>query len=60
MGGVIYTSEPVRGNVFSLDYYSLTPRGNALLANAFITAINKAYKANLPVVDVNILPSTAQ
>ncbi len=60
IGGVVYSSQPVRGNVFSLDYYSLTPRGNGLLANAFITAINKAYKANLPVVDVNSLPATAQ
>ena len=60
VGGVVYTSEPVRGNVFSLDYYSLTPRGNGLLANAFIAAINKAYKANIPVVEVNSLPDTAQ
>jgi len=58
--GVVYTTEPVRGNVFSVDYYSLTPRGNGMLANAFITAINKAYKANLPAVNVNTLPTTAQ
>ena len=60
IGGVQYSSEPVRGNFFSLDYYSLTPRGNGLLANAFITAFNKAYRANLPVVDVNSLPTTAR
>ena len=60
MGGVQYSSEPVRGNFYSLDYYILTPRSNALLANTFITAFNKAYRANLPVVDVNSLPTTAR
>lgn len=60
VGGVQYSSEPVRGNFYSLDYYTLTPRGNALLANTFITAFNKAYRANLPVVDVNSLPTTAR
>ncbi|WP_210519620.1 hypothetical protein [Hymenobacter terricola] len=60
IGGVVYSAEPVRGNVFSLDYYSLTPRGNGLVANAFITAINKAYHANIPAVDVNSLPTTAR
>ena len=60
VGGVVYSSEPVRGNFFSLDYYSLTPRGNGLLANTFIAAINKAYKANIPAIDVNTLPVSAQ
>jgi len=58
VGGVQYSAEPVRGNFFSLDYYTLTPRGNGLLANAFITAINKAYRSNIPAVDVNSLPTT--
>ncbi|WP_201983085.1 hypothetical protein [Hymenobacter rubidus] len=60
VNGVQYSSEPVRGNFYSLDYYTLTPRGNGLLANAFITAINRAYKANIPAIDVNKLPATAQ
>ena len=60
IGGVQYSTAPVRGGVFSVDYYSLTPRGNGLLANAFIGAINYAYKASLPAVDVNKLPTTAQ
>ena len=60
VGGVVYSAEPVRGNFFSLDYYSLTPRGNGLLANAFIAAINKAYRATIPSVEVNSLPTTAQ
>ena len=60
VSGVTYTTEPVRGNFFSLDYYSLTPRGNALLANAFILAINSAYRASIPTIDVNKLPVSAQ
>jgi hypothetical protein len=60
VGGVVYSSEPVRGNFFSLDYYTLTPRGNGVVANAFITAINKAYRANIPAVEVNNLPTVAR
>ncbi|MDQ2772135.1 MAG: hypothetical protein M3Y54_16740 [Bacteroidota bacterium] len=58
--GVVYNLLPVRGNFFSLDYYSLTPRGNAQLANAFIGAINRGYRANIPGIDANSLPPTAQ
>jgi hypothetical protein len=60
VAGVQYSPEPVRGNFFSPDYYSLTPRGNGLLANAFISAINRAYRTNLPAIDVNTLPTSAQ
>lgn len=60
VSGVTYSSELVRGNFFSLDYYTLTPRGNALLANSFIAAINRGYRANIPFIDVNSLPTTAQ
>ncbi|MBO2013145.1 hypothetical protein [Hymenobacter negativus] len=60
VGGVQYSAEPVRGGFFSTDYYSLTPRGNGLLANAFITAINRAYRTNIPAIDVNTLPTIAQ
>ena len=57
VGGVVYSAEPVRGKVFSLDGYSLTPRGNALLANGFVRAINRHYGATLPLLDVNSLPA---
>ena len=60
VNGVTYSAEPVRGNFFSLDFYSLTPRGNALLANTFILAINTAYRANIPAIEVNKLPTSAQ
>ncbi|GAB3850554.1 hypothetical protein GCM10028822_16080 [Hymenobacter terrigena] len=60
VGGVQYSPELVRGNFFSLDYYSLTPRGNGLLANAIIAALNRAYRTQIPAIDVNRLPATAQ
>lgn len=60
VGGVLYSAEPVRGNFFSLDYYTPTPRGNALIANAFIAALNKAYKSKIPAIDANNLPSVAR
>ncbi|MBF9220028.1 hypothetical protein [Hymenobacter ruricola] len=60
VGGVVYSAEPVRGNFFSTDFYSLTPRGNGLLANAFISAINRAYRSNIPSLDVNDLPTTTE
>ena len=60
VNGVMYSAELVRGNFFSLDYFSLTPRGNGLLANAFILAINIAYRANIPAIEVNKLPTSAQ
>lgn len=60
VNGVTYSGEPVRGNFYSLDNYTLTPRGNGLLANAFILAINNAYRASIPAIDVNKLPTVAQ
>jgi lysophospholipase L1-like esterase len=41
----------ITGNLFSLDGLHLTPMGNAILANAFIKAINQQYKANVPIVN---------
>ena len=60
VAGVQYSPELVRGNFFSLDYYTLTPRGNGLLANAIIAALNRAYRTQIPAIDVNRLPATAQ
>jgi lysophospholipase L1-like esterase len=42
----------VSGGVFSLDGIHLTPRGNAIVANIFLSAINDKYKAKIPLVDV--------
>ena len=60
IGGVQYSAVPGSGGIYSADLYSFTPRGNGLLANAFIQALNVAYGANIPFVDNNSLPTTAQ
>ncbi|MBG8552593.1 hypothetical protein [Hymenobacter guriensis] len=59
INGVEYSGDPIRGNFFSLDLYSLTPRGNGLVANEFLRQINSYYRANLPLLDVNQLPTTS-
>ncbi len=51
--GVTYNGSPlnfsfVSGGTFSLDGINLTGRGNALLCNEFIKAINKKYNAQIP------------
>lgn len=54
--GVLYNGinmnvDFVTGGAFSLDGRNLNPRGQALLANKFIQAINVRYKANIPYAD---------
>ncbi len=46
--GVGLNAQFVTGGIFSLDGIHLTPRGNALLANEFIKAINSKYGATIP------------
>lgn len=52
-GGVNYSTEFVSGGTFSLDGIHLTPRGNAIVANEIIKAVNLKYGSTLPSVDVN-------
>lgn len=59
INGVLYTPELVRGNFYSLDQFSLTPRGNAILANAFLREINKSYGSSIPLLNPNNLPTSA-
>ncbi len=49
---VTYAPTMVTGNVFSLDGIHFTPRGAAIVANEFISAINAKYNANVPAVDI--------
>ncbi len=51
--GVSINSSFITGGAFSLDGVHLTPRGNAVIANVFIDAINNKYGSNIPVVDVS-------
>ncbi|MGO3267878.1 MAG: G-D-S-L family lipolytic protein, partial [Sphingobacteriaceae bacterium] len=50
--GIAISSAFITGNAFSLDGIHLTPIGNAIVANLFIDAINKQYKADVPKVDI--------
>ncbi|MBC6696658.1 hypothetical protein [Hymenobacter sp. BT190] len=59
VNGVNYTPELVRGNFYSLDRITLTPRGNALLANLFLRKINESYNTSIPLINVNNLPTQA-
>lgn len=51
LNGVTYSSTFVSGNIFSLDGIHFTQRGAALVANEFISVINKTYNARVPKVD---------
>ncbi len=48
------TSAYVTGGSFSLDGVHPSPRGYALIANAFSTAINKTYKSTFPMVNLGL------
>jgi hypothetical protein len=50
--GISISAAFVSGGAFSLDGVHLTPRGNAMLANEFIKAINLKYGSTVPEVDV--------
>ena len=50
--GVQLTSTFVSGGAFSLDGIHLTPRGYAVVANYYITAINGYYGSSIPTVNV--------
>jgi hypothetical protein len=41
----------VTGGTFSTDGLHLNPRGNAVVANYFIQAINEKYGSTIPQVD---------
>jgi lysophospholipase L1-like esterase len=50
--GGILTSEFVTGGSFSLDGIHLTARGNALIVNRTIEAINEQYGSTVPMVNI--------
>lgn len=54
--GMRFSTTYVTGGVFSLDGIHLTPRGNAVVANYFIDAINGKYGASIPKVTVGDYP----
>ena len=54
--GVNLSSAYISGGLFSLDGVHLTPRGYAIIANGFISAINSTYKSNIPLANVANYP----
>lgn len=50
--GVGINAAFITGGAFSLDGIHLTPRGNAVIANVFIEAINAKYGSTVPTVDI--------
>lgn len=54
--GMRFSTSFVTGGVFSLDGIHLSPRGNAIIANFFIDAINEKYNANVPHVNISDYP----
>ncbi len=53
---IAFNTEFVSGGVFSLDGIHLSARGYAIVANAFIEAINNQYEANIPKVAIGNYP----
>jgi len=50
--GININSAFITGGAFSLDGVHLTPRGNAVIANVFIDAINSKYGSTIPTIDI--------
>jgi len=55
---ISYNGLPLEGtlglnSIFSLDGLHFNPRGNALLVNQILNAINEGFGSNLPLIDVN-------
>jgi hypothetical protein len=46
-------AEYIQGGAFSLDAVHLTPKGYAVMANAFIQSINSKFGSNIPTVNSN-------
>lgn len=51
--GIDINADFVTGGVFSLDGIHLTPRGNALVSNFFIEAINTKYHASISSINLS-------
>jgi lysophospholipase L1-like esterase len=50
--GIGINASFITGGAFSLDGVHLTPRGNAVIANVFIDAINAKYGSTVPNIDI--------
>ncbi|WP_343635576.1 hypothetical protein [Fluviicola sp.] len=55
--GITLSTKFVSGGAFSLDGIHFNPRGNALITNEFIRALNEKYHAKIPAVNAASYPS---
>lgn len=55
--GVTLSTKFVSGGAFSLDGIHFNPRGNAIITNEFIRALNTKYNAKIPAVNAVNYPS---
>jgi hypothetical protein len=55
--GVAMSAKFVSGGAYSLDGIHFNPRGNAIIANEFIRALNAKYEAKIPSVNAINYPS---
>ncbi len=55
--GVAMSAKFVSGGAYSLDGIHFNPRGNAIIANEFIRALNSKYAAKIPSVNAINYPS---
>lgn len=51
--GIEVSGTYLTGGFFSLDGYSLTPRGNAIIANAFIETTNRYFSTGIPTLNIS-------
>ena len=57
MDGTEVDGSYIQGGLFSLDGVHLTPRGYAIVANAYIDAINKKFSASIPPANISVYRS---
>ncbi len=53
LSGAPVTGDFVKGGFFSLDGFTTTNKGNAIIANEFLKAINLKYHSSFPTLDPN-------
>jgi len=56
IAGETYTSDYIKGGLFSFDGVHPSSKGQALIANEFIKIINSRFNANIALVDLTAVP----
>jgi lysophospholipase L1-like esterase len=56
VSGETFSTAYISGGLFSLDGIHPSSKGNGVIANAFIAAMNAKFGANIPMVDISRIP----